>query len=159
MKVYFASPFFNPEQVERERRLVNVLRKQGFDVYAPSESCILKPDATEKERDTVFLDNINHLIDADIVFAVTDGKDIGTIWEAGFAYGYIKCQNHIAYNHANIQVKEKIIAYYCETLGNNPFNVMLAKSADYVFTKQEEAEQLAAMILNGVKQDYVGKIQ
>ena len=49
--------------------------------------------------------------------------------------------------------KAKYIAYYCETLGNHPFNVMLAKSADYVFTKQEEVEDFAAMILNGAKQD------
>ena len=72
MKVYFASPFFNPEQVERERRLVNVLRQQGFEVYAPSESCVLKPDASQAERDQVFQDNINHLKSADLIFAVTD---------------------------------------------------------------------------------------
>ena len=160
MKVYFTSPFFNPEQVERERRLVNMLRQQGFEVYAPSESCILKPDASQAERDQVFQDNINHLKSADVIFAVTDGKDIGTIWEAGFAYGYYEALKDAMKVKAPCHhFTRKYLAYYCETLGDHAFNVMLAKSADYVFTKQEDAEKLAEMIKNGVKQDYVGKIQ
>lgn len=157
MRVYFASPFFNDEQVERERRLVNLLRKQHFTVYAPSESCVLKPDATQEERDKVFRDNIKNMVDADIIFVVTDGKDIGTIWEAGFFYGQLNAIRN--YASERFQKANKYIAYYCETLGDRPFNVMLAKSADFVFTKQEEVENFAAMILNGVKQNYAGKIQ
>lgn len=147
MKVYFASPFFNEQQIERERRLVSVLRSQSFEVYAPSESCVLNPNATEDERNQVFQDNVDHLKSADVVFAVTDGKDIGTIWESGFFYS-LSAHNPNRY-----------LVYYCETLGNNPFNVMLAKSADYVLTKQEDAERLANMIMTGEKQSYVGKIQ
>ena len=55
------------------------------------------------------------------VFAVTDGKDMGTIWEAGYAYGI-----------------DKPVLYYAETLGNNQFNLMLAESGKDVFLSQDE---------------------
>ena len=53
--------------------------------------------------------------------AITDEKDIGTIWEAGYAYGI-----------------GKEIVYYAETLGNNPFNVMLGKSGIGIFTNHND---------------------
>ena len=48
--------------------------------------------------------------------AITDEKDIGTIWEAGYAYGI-----------------GKEVVYYAETLGNNPFNIMLSESGVGIF--------------------------
>lgn len=147
MLIYFASPFFNEEQIERERRLVEALRNMHFDVYAPSENGVLKPNSSNKERNAIFADNVLNLERADICFCVTDGKDIGTIWEAGFFKGI------------NFKNDSKIIVYYCETLGDRPFNVMLAKSGQYVFTSMEQLAELPALLLNNVRVDYVGKIQ
>lgn len=155
--VYFASPFFNPEQIERERRLVGILREQGFIVFAPSESGTLKPDADEAERNKIFAENVRMITRADIVFVVTDGKDIGTIWESGFACGLN--EYHRRFNNSNTEFIEKTIVYYCETLGDNPFNVMLAKSGHMVLTNEQQARQLAAYILNGMEVKHVGKIQ
>lgn len=146
MRVYFASPFFNEEQIERERRLVNALRQMHFDVYAPSEHGILKPNAIEADRINTFDENIYQLDNADICFCVTDGKDIGSIWEAGYFY----CQT--------IDTHKKLI-YYCETLGDNPFNVMLALSASYVITSMDELANLPGIILNDVENKYAGKVQ
>ena len=87
LKVYLASPFFNDEQLEREERIKNKLRELGFDVFAPYERGKLNPDASNDERDRIFYENIVAIENCDIIFAITDGKDIGTIWEAGFACG------------------------------------------------------------------------
>lgn len=148
--IYFASPFFNPEQVERERRLVTTLRELGFEVFAPSESCILPPDASEELRNKVYQENIDNLSTADICFCVTDGKDIGTIWEAGF---------FSATKYANEEDEKKLV-YYCETLGDHAFNVMLAKSGDLIYTS---FEQFKNNFVQDIEEDrviaYVGKIQ
>ena len=46
---------------------------------------------------------------------------MGTIWEAGYAYGI-----------------GKPVIYFAETLGDNQFNLMLAQSGRDVFTSQDE---------------------
>jgi hypothetical protein len=118
---YFASPFFRPDQVEREERLKKHLRHLGYTVYSPKESCFLKSDADMSDRQMVFEDNCRAIRNSKAVFAVSDGKDMGTIWEAGYAFGI-----------------KKPILYYAETLGDNPFNLMLAESGVGVFKSVEE---------------------
>lgn len=118
---YFASPFFNPEQVEREERMIAHLRGLGFKVFSPKESCHLDAKASQQSREDVFSSNCHAIDTSRAVFAVTDGKDMGTIWEAGYAYG-----------------TRKPVIYFAETLGDNQFNLMLAQSGRDVFTSQDE---------------------
>lgn len=108
---YLASPFFNEQQIEREEFVKNTLRNNGFSVYSPRENGVLTPDATDEVRTKIFTENCEAIQRSKKVLAITDGKDIGTIWEAGYAYGI-----------------GKPVVYYAETLGDNPFNVMLGKS-------------------------------
>ena len=79
MKVYFASPFFNEEQVEREERLKKALRDLGFEVFSPKEASKLAPNSNLKEQRETFEMNLKNIDDCDILFGVTDGKDMGTI--------------------------------------------------------------------------------
>lgn len=140
---YFASPFFNPEQVEREERMIKHLRQLGFEVFSPKESCHLDAKASANSREKVFTDNCNAIKSSKAVFAVTDGKDMGTIWEAGYAYGI-----------------NKPVIYYAETLGNNQFNLMLAQSGRDVFTSQSEVTQGAlSELLSGGSRSYRGDIE
>lgn len=140
---YFASPFFNPEQVEREERMINHLRALGFTVFSPKESCHLDAKSSTQSREEVFASNCNAIKSARAVFAVTDGKDMGTIWEAGYAYGI-----------------NKPIIYFAETLGNNQFNLMLAQSGRDVFTSQKEVTKGALVdVLNGWARSYRGDIE
>lgn len=118
---YFASPFFNPEQVEREERMIKHLRGLGFRVFSPKENCHLDAKASSKSREDVFRTNCEAINRSRAVFAVTDGKDMGTIWEAGYAYGI-----------------NKPIIYFAETLGENKFNLMLAESGKDVYLSQSE---------------------
>ena len=140
---YFASPFFNDEQVEREERMIAHLRGLGFKVFSPKEACHLDAKASQESREDVFSNNCKAIQKSRAVFAVTDGKDMGTIWEAGYAYGI-----------------NKPIIYFAETLGNNQFNLMLAQSGRGVFTSQEEVGKGALIdLLNGCKIKFRGDIE
>ena len=114
---YLASPFFKDSQIQREEIVKMVLREHGYKVYSPKENGVLTPDATDEVRTKIFKENCEAIQKSHRILAITDEKDIGTIWEAGYAYGI-----------------GKEIVYYAETLGNNPFNVMLGKSGIGIFT-------------------------
>ena len=113
---YLASPFFNDEQIKREESIKKTLRGYGFTVYAPREHGIVGSLASQEAVTSTFNSNVEAINNSRMVLAITDGKDMGTIWEAGYAYG-----NNIP------------IVYYAETLGNNPFNIMLSESGVGIF--------------------------
>ena len=149
-KIYFASPWFTPEQEEREERLKAKLRSLGFVVHSPKEEAVCGAISDPETRQRIFQGNINAICHCDIVFAITDGKDMGTIWEAGFAYGL----------NALSDPKERMkIVYYCETLGDGLFNLMLAQSGDIVITKFEDVDKLPELLAGGEKVAYAGRIQ
>ena len=151
MKVYFASPWFNPDQAEREERVKGRLRELGFNVWSPKDNYVCSPIADEETRKNVFSDNCNNIDDCDILFAITDGKDMGTIWEAGYANGL---------NAASYPSKHKIIVYYCETLGpNGQFNLMLAQSGDIVVQNYKDLDKLPELIEKNEGLAYVGIVE
>ncbi len=155
-KIYFASPWFNAEQAEREDRVKNKLRELGFNVWSPKESCICPPDASNELRKKTFNDNCESIKASDIIFAVTDGKDMGTIWEAGYANGI----NEVSKNLFGRIGKQIIVIYYCETLGSNgQFNLMLANSGDIIITDFETLNELPTLIEKGKGLGYAGKIE
>ena len=156
MKVYFASPWFNPEQAEREDRVKNRLRELGFNVWSPKENSSLSPITDPVIREKIFSANVEHIKSWDIIFAITDGKDMGTIWEAGYANGL----NALAKNTFGKGVKQIVIVYYCETLGpNGQFNLMLAQSGDIVVTKFEDLDKLPELIEKDEGLAYAGIVE
>ena len=62
MKVYFASPWFTPEQEEREDRVKNKLRSLGFNVWSPKDNCACSPIADEETRKRIFNANVKNII-------------------------------------------------------------------------------------------------
>lgn len=141
---YFASPFFNETQVEREERLKARLRELGYTVFSPKELTNLPPVSTNEDRKRVFKQNVDNIDKARAVFAVTDERDMGTIWESGYAYA-----------------KRKPIIYYAETLGNRQFNLMLAQSGNVAITKFEDlTKEIVDKVLNeGFTADFDGEIE
>lgn len=123
---YLASPFFKDSQIQREEIVKTLLREHGYKVYSPKENGVLTPDATDEVRTKIFKENCEAIQKSHRILAITDEKDIGTIWEAGYAYGI-----------------GKEIVYYVETLGNNPFNVMLGKSGIGIFTNYNDLGEAA----------------
>lgn len=153
-RVYFASPFFNEEQIEREERLKAKLRENGFEVWSPKENCLCPPNASREMRTQTFADNLKAIGECEIIFAVTDGKDVGTIWEAGYAYGVrtmLKLYDDVGH--------DRKIVYYCETLQGAPFNLMLAESGDIVVTNDDELEAALDMLKKGEGRWYAGEIE
>ena len=151
MKMYFASPWFNETQDEREQRVKSILRSLGFDLFSPREtSSGMSPITDPLIQNKIYEANVTNMIECDLFFAITDEKDMGTIWEAGFINGL-----KVLWEHQGIASPNKII-YYCETLGDGMFNLMLAKSADIVITKFEDLYKLPQMITNGEDAKYDG---
>lgn len=151
-KVYFASPWFTPEQEEREERLKAKLRSLGFNVWSPKEEAVVGAISSQEVRQKIFDGNCNAIESSDILFAVTDGKDMGTIWEAGYAYGYNKLNDFV-------QSAKITIVYYCETLGNGKFNLMLAQSGDIIITKSEDLDKLPRLIEERERLFYDGLVE
>ena len=141
MKLYLASPFFTEEQVEREERLKAKLRGLGITVLSPKEFCFCPPDASDELREKTFKDNLKHIEEADAIFAITNGKDMGTIFEAGYAYGI-----------------NKPIIYFCERLSGQ-FNLMLAQSGNVVLTNDSFALDDIESVLSGNKIKFEGEIE
>jgi nucleoside 2-deoxyribosyltransferase len=86
MKVYLASPFFNDEQIERIEFVESVLEaRENLEVFSPRKAEYAPEFGTVEWRDEVFRTNNDYLTDADIVVAIYDGEDSGTMWEIGAA--------------------------------------------------------------------------
>lgn len=150
--VYFASPWFTPEQEEREERLKAKLRSLGFDVWSPKEQAVVGTVSNWKTRQKIFDGNCDAIESSDIVFAVTDGKDMGTIWEAGFAYGINKLNEFVS-------ARKIVIVYYCETLNGGKFNLMLAQSGNIVIDKFEDLDMLSKLIEEQQEVFYNGLVE
>lgn len=93
MKVYIASPFFNPEERNRIKRLVAYLYRNGLDTakyFIPMEHFIKDADKLSNYEwsKKVFEMDVNALKSSDLIIAVYDGhySDSGTAWEIGLGY-------------------------------------------------------------------------
>lgn len=143
MKLYLASPWFSEDQNEREIRVKSLLRRLGIEVFSPREASELEKDASEEDQRKVFEIDINSILNCDGIFAITNGKDMGTIFESGFAWA----------NH-------KPIIYFAEGL-RGPFNLMLAQSANLVYTSidQFDYNQMYNAVMNNEITPYKGYIE
>ena len=137
--VYIASPFFNPNQLTRVSLIETLLEKLDMTYFSPRKELVCPPNATNEQRKETFLGNKKGMLEADLVIAVTDDKDPGTIWEMGYAYAN------------NIPVIG--VAF---TLGDNPFNLMLSESCTSTCRTIEEVEN---SIVIGKSYYYQGLIE
>lgn len=123
--VYIAAPFFNPEQITRVALVETLLEKHGMTYFSPRKQSAIGSIADPEVRKKAFDMNVKGIEEADFLVAITDGKDMGTIFEAGHAYAQ------------NIPV-----IYVAFTLGKDgQFNLMLAESAIATAKTVEELEQ------------------
>jgi nucleoside deoxyribosyltransferase len=143
IKLYLSAGWFSPEQLDREERVKSYLRSIGIEVFSPKEEVVLNPDATDEERQSCFEKDVNAILECDGVFAITNCKDMGTLFECGFAYA-----NKVP------------IIYFAEGLTGG-FNVMLAGSANRVYTHINDIkyDEIYDAIINKVITKYVGDVQ
>ena len=125
-KIYLASGWFNPTQDQELSMLENIFdkREEHFKLSSPRRIFVCPPDAPRSVQDETFEGNLTHIKNADFLVVNTRDKDIGTIWEAGFAHA------------SNIP-----IVYFCAGLPEGAkFNLMLARSGIKVCTSFEQLE-------------------
>lgn len=110
--IYFAGGWFSPQQEEEHTRIGTFLKQQSnLIVFDPKEGGMFKCGKDSDKMSNILKNNCFAIDNSDLVVAITDYKDMGTLWETGYAYA-----------------KKRPMIYYCETLGDKPFNLMLAKT-------------------------------
>lgn len=118
-KIYLAGGWFDKEQEEEHTRIYETI-KEAFDVFNPRIEGEIKQQTSSDAMTDILIGNIEGIKNTDLVLVIYDRKDTGTIWEAGCAYA-----------------NKKPILYYAETLGDKPFNLMLAKTGSFAKTMTE----------------------
>jgi nucleoside 2-deoxyribosyltransferase len=135
-KIYLASGWFNPTQDEELTQLEKIFddRSNNFELASPRRIFICPPNAPKSVQDETFTGNLHHIQTADFLLVNTRDKDIGTIWEAGYAFAF-----------------NKPIIYFCAGLPEGAkFNLMLARSGIKVCTSFEQLEDyLDRIVENG----------
>ena len=134
MKVYLASGWFNPTQAAELTKLEEVFdnRSSFFELASPRRIFVCPPNAPKSVQDETFDGNLHHIKTADFLLVNTRDKDIGTIWEAGYAFAF-----------------DKPIIYFCAGLPEGAkFNLMLARSGVKVCTSFEQLEEYIDRIIN-----------
>lgn len=122
--VYIAAPFFNPDQITRVALVETLLEKHGLTYFSPRKQSAIGPISSPEVRKKSFQLNIEGIDNAEMLIAITDGKDMGTIFEAGHAFA-----SHIP------------IIYVAFTLGKDGmFNLMLSESGKAACRTVEELE-------------------
>ena len=148
--LYLAAPWFSPVQAARHDAVLAIAREwqarapDRRAIYNPRE-LICPPGADALMRRQVFDANIDAILASQIVVAVTDDKDLGTIFELGYAAAL---RDH-AGRHATL-------VGVALTLGDRPFNLMLAVACDVVCT---ELSHLADYLLEGTVRQHEGVIE
>lgn len=108
--VYLAAPWFSHAQKERHDAVLKILDQKFTDVRSPFRIFVCPPDAPPEVRSKTFEGNLKEIRDADLVVAITDDKDPGTLWEMGYAFA-----------------RGVPVVAVAMTLGDRPFNLMLAE--------------------------------
>ena len=108
MFVYIAAPFFNDAQLRRVEHTKELLEKLGINYFSPKDASMFMPGITTPEE--VFNTNVKALKTTNLLVCITDDKDTGTIFEAGYC------------SALNIP----IIYLWTTAKGGQKFNIMLA---------------------------------
>jgi len=111
MRAYLAAGWFSDAQEQRRLEVIDALRHAGIDFYSPKDEMLYIPGETSGIE--VLNRNIKEIRSADFVIASTEGKDMGTVWEAGYAFA----------------IGKPVVYYF---LGRGKFNLMLAASGTAV---------------------------
>ena len=126
-KIYLASGWFNPTQDAELTQLEKIFddRAEHFELASPRRIFVCPPNAPKEVQDETFEGNLHHIKTADFLLVNTRDKDIGTIWEAGYAFAF-----------------DRPIVYFCAGLPEGAkFNLMLARSGIKVCTSFEQLEE------------------
>ena len=129
MKIYLASPWFKNNERVMYSQILNKMREQGHEVYAPIEHEI--PNAWDLSNAEwgrqVFFADIQAIQECDEVWVLNFGmySDSGTAWECGYAYGIGKTVRQLVYGFGEDKTYSLMMINGCEEydlMGNYLFN-------------------------------------
>jgi nucleoside 2-deoxyribosyltransferase len=123
--IYIASPFFNPLQVQIVEDIKEAMAEIGVEYYSPKDANLFE-NFKDMDPKLIFSENVVNILNRKAVIVVTDGKDVGTIFEAGFAYA------------SNIP----IVYVWLDRPEGAKFNLMLSQSGRTVVGSIDELKQV-----------------
>lgn len=143
MKIYLAGGWFTPEQEEEHSRIFKTLTERtDYTIFNPRIAGEIDKTTTSDRMSNILIGNIEAIQDSDVVVVIYDGKDTGTIWEAGYSYAL-----------------KKPIIYYAEK-PTTKVNLMLAKTGEFVQNEIDLVATLAANLpFKDVYNSYEGEIE
>jgi nucleoside 2-deoxyribosyltransferase len=112
--VYIAGGWFTPKQLKAVEEMESAVRNSGMYMYSPRTDCLWKPGMDEK---LVVSENMDNIDECSFVLASTEGKDMGTLFECGYAYA-----------------RGVPVVYYFKS--EEKFNIMLAGTGEAVIQNQ-----------------------
>lgn len=143
MKIYLAGGWFTPEQEEEHSRIYEALTERtDYEIFNPRIAGEIDASTNDEKMSKILIGNIEAIRSSDVVVVIYDGKDTGTIWEAGYAYAL-----------------KKPIIYYAEK-PTTKVNLMLAKTGEFVSDEDDLIATLAAELpFKDVYNSYEGEIE
>ncbi|MDO4966778.1 MAG: nucleoside 2-deoxyribosyltransferase [Lachnospiraceae bacterium] len=117
-KIYLASPWFKDKERVMYRGILDKMRKEGHEVYAPIEHEV--PNAWQISNAewgrAVFQADVDAIKDCDEVWVLNFGmySDSGTAWECGFAYGIGKTVRQLVYDIGEDKVFSLMMINGCD---------------------------------------------
>lgn len=138
--IYLAAPWFNQSQMERMQKVLRLLKEWsclGTDrrIFAPYEVFVCPPDASKMIRRRTYEGNLCAIADCDIVVAITDEKDMGTIFEVGYA---------AAIRDLHTRQLPIVVGCALDLPEGAKFNLMLAEGFDVICTSIKDLRDYLA---------------
>lgn len=124
---YLAGPWFTDAQMARIERIKSILYKQGIAYFSPKDENLFEPGMSTKD---VLAANLVAIAESRFVLAITDGKDVGTMFECGWAYA----------------MDVPILYVWLTHEPGQKFNLMLAASGSFVTSEKELRNALQSWI-------------
>jgi len=122
MKAYIASSWFNPVANQEVNDIISSLAENNFEFFSPRDFFVCPPGADLETQKSTYEGNLEHLHNCDFMICNTHGKDMGSIFEAGY-----------------FKALDKPIVYFCAGLPEGAsFNLMLAQSGVTVCTSKDQ---------------------
>ena len=130
LKIYLAGPFFSEKQINLIEKIESEFDKYGFDYFSPRKSggviSHLSPEDRTKESKKIYDSNIREMVNANVLFAIIDGRDTGTVYEMGY---FKALTDHFRYKFDKSEIDLKRYSITC-TDENFGLNIMIKESVD-----------------------------
>ena len=133
MKVYLASPWFKNNERVMYTQILQKMRAEGHEVYAPVEHEV--PNAWDLSNAEwgrqVFLADIKAIDECEEVWVLNFGmySDTGTAWECGYAYAKGKTVRQLVYDFTADKVFSLMMINGCEEYDS---------MCNYLFNRDDE---------------------